>query len=269
MNSLIEMLSYDFMIRALSAGVLIALSAALVGVPLVLRRNSMLGDGLSHVGFGAFAIASVLGLAPLPVAIPVVIFTSLLVLRLGNSNKIHGDAAIALISASALAIGTFIVSLAGTNVDINNYLFGSILALGASEVWLAVILSLIVIALYVVFHNKIFAITFDEKFARAIGIKTHVYNILFAILCSIVVVLGMRLMGALLISSLIIFPTLSAETVYKNFRNVVIASAVLSVIAFIVGLTISYLLATPTGATIVIINLVILVSLKILNKIVK
>lgn len=263
MNSLIEMFSYDFMIRALIAGALIALSAALVGVPLVLRRDSMLGDGLSHVAFGAFAIASVLGLAPLPVAIPTVIVASLLVLRLNNNAKIHGDAAIALMSASALAFGTFVTSLSGSNVDINSYLFGSILSLGAGEVWLAVILSAIVIGLYVVLHNKIFAITFDEKFASAIGINTKLYNILFAILCSVVVVLGMRLMGALLISSLIIFPTLSAETICKKFKNVVVASAIISVAAFVVGLIVSYLLATPTGATIVLVNLAVLLVLKI------
>ncbi len=269
MNSLVEMFSYSFMIRALIAGVLISLSAALVGTPLVLRKNSMLGDGLSHVAFGAFALASVLGLTPLPVAIPIVILVSFLILRLDENSRIHGDSAIALMSASALAIGTFIVSLAGTNVDINNYLFGSILSINDSEVWLAGIMTLLIIGIYAAFHNKIFAITFDEKFARAIGINVKLYNALFAILCSIVIVLGMRLMGALLISSVLVFPTLSAEILFKKFKSVVVASVVFAVIDFVIGLIISYLLSTPTGATIVIVNLFTLIVLKTLSRIIK
>ena len=269
MNSLVEMFSYSFMIRALIAGVLISLSVALVGTPLVLRKNSMLGDGLSHVAFGAFALASVLGLTPLPVAIPIVILVSFLILRLDDNSRIHGDSAIALMSASALAIGTFIVSLAGTNVDINSYLFGSILSINDSEMQLAGIMVLLIIGIYVAFHNKIFAITFDEKFARAIGINVKLYNALFAILCSIVIVLGMRLMGALLISSILVFPTLSAETLFKKFKSVVIASVVFAVINFVIGLIISYLLSTPTGATIVIVNLSTLIALKTLSRIIK
>ena len=267
MDSLFEMFSYSFMVRALIAGVLISLSAALVGVPLVLRKNSMLGDGLSHVAFSAFAIASVFGFLPLPFAIPVVILVSFFILRLNQNSKIHGDSAIALMSASALAIGTFAVSLAGTNVDINNYLFGSILSIGEAEVVFSAALLAVVFVMYLFLHNKIFAITFDERFAKSIGVKTEVYNVLFAILCSVVVVLGMRLMGALLISSLIVFPVLSAQTLYKSFNKVVVSSAILAVLSFVIGLVLSYFLATPTGATIVIVNLVILVALKILEKI--
>ena len=263
------MFSYSFMVRALIAGVLISLSAALVGTPLVLRKHSMLGDGLSHVAFSAFALASVLGLTPLPITIPVVILVSFLILRLDENSRIHGDSAIALISASALAIGTFVVSLTGTNVDINNYLFGSILSISDSEVWLAGIMALLIIGIYITFHNKIFAITFDEKFARAIGINIKLYNTLFAILCSTVIVLGMRLMGALLISSVLVFPTLTAETLFKKFKGVAIAGAVFSITNFIIGLIISYLLSTPTGATIVIVNLLMLTILKILSKIIK
>lgn len=269
MNNLITMFSYPFMVNALVVGVLISLSAALIGVPLVLRKNSMLSDGLSHVGFGAFAIASALGFAPLPIALPVVILASILILRLSSNSRLHGDSAIALLSVSALAIGTFIISITGSNVDINNYLFGSILSLGSSELWLGIILSLVVIILYFVFHNQIFALTFDETFARSIGIKTKTYNIIFAILCSIVVVLGMRLMGALLISSLIIFPTLSATTIYRNFTGVTIMSAILAVISFVLGLITSFLLATPTGATIVIVSLFIFLCLKLLVRIIR
>ena len=269
MSSLVEMFSYFFMVRALIVGVLVSLSAALIGTPLVLRKNSMLSDGLSHVAFGAFAIALALGLAPLMVAIPIVIVASFLVLRLNDNAKIRGDSAIALMSTSALAIGTFVASLAGTNVDINSYLFGSILSIGESEVWLSAALLIVIIGIYIVFHNKIFALTFDEKFARAIGINTKLYNTIFAILCSILIVLGMRLMGALLISSLIIFPTISASTVFKNFRSVTVAGACLAVVNFVIGLVVSYLLATPTGATVVIVNLVALIVLKLLGRFIR
>lgn len=269
MNNIVEMFSYSFMVRALLAGIMIALSAALVGTPLVLKKNSMLSDGLSHVAFGAFALAVVLGFAPIWVAIPIVVLASFFILKLDDSSKIHGDSAIAVLSASALAIGIFIVSLAGTNVDINSYLFGSILSVSESEVFCSLALLVIIVAIYVIFHNKIFALTFDEKFARAIGINTKALNIVFAILCSVLIVLGMRLVGALLISSLIIFPTLSAQTIFKSFKSVTIAGAVLSVASFVIGLIVSYLLSTPTGATIVITNLFILIVLKVLDKIIK
>ena len=269
MNNLVEMFSYSFMLRALVVGILISLSAALVGTPLVLKKRSMLSDGLSHVAFGAFALASVLGLAPLYVAIPIVVLASFFILKLGDNSKIHGDSAIALMSASALAIGTFIVSLAGTNLDLNTYLFGSILSVNQSEVILALVLLLAIIVIYAVFHHKIFAMTFDEKFARAIGINTKALNIVFAILCSVLIVLGMRLVGALLISSLIIFPTLSAATVYKDFKHVTITSATLSVVNFVLGLIFSFLLGTPTGATVVLVNLFTLTTLTLLSKIIK
>lgn len=269
MSSLLEMFSYLFMVRALIAGVMISLSAALIGTPLVLKKNSMLGDGLSHVAFGAFALAVALGFAPMWVAIPIVILASFFILKLNDNSKIHGDSAIAVLSASALAIGIFIVSLVGTNVDINGYLFGSILSVGKDEVFFSLVLFIAIIAIYVLFHNKIFALTFDEKFARAIGINTKVLNIIFAILCSVLIVLGMRLVGALLISSLIIFPTLSAQTIFKSFKSVTIAGAALSVVTFIIGLIASYLLSTPTGATIVIVNLLVLITLKILNRLIR
>ena len=198
MINIIEMFSYSFMVRAFIVGILISLCAALIGISLVLRRNSMIGDGLSHVGFGAFAIATILGFAPLEFAIPVVIIVSFLILKLNDNSKTHGDAAIALMSASSLAIGTFAISIVkGVNTDINNYLFGSILSINEKDVIISVILSVLVILLYVIAYNKIFAITFDERFAKSIGIKTNLYNMIFASLCSVTVVLGMRLMGSL------------------------------------------------------------------------
>ena len=258
-NDIFEMFSYSFMVRAFVVGLLISLCASLIGVSLVLRRNSMIGDGLSHVGFGAFAIATVLGIAPLEFALPLVIISSFFILKIGDNSKIHGDSIIAIMSASSLAIGTFVVSLSGVNTDINSYLFGSILSINNAELIMSIILSIVVVLLYIFSYNKIFAITFDEKFAKSIGINTNLYNMIFAILCSIVVVLGMRLMGALLISSLIIFLTLSSMLLFKKFKIVVISSIIISVIAFAVGMFISYFNTTPTGATIVIVNLVIFV----------
>ena len=265
MNNIIEIFSYTFMIRALISGILISLCASLIGVSLVLRKNSMIGDGLSHVGFGAFSIATILGLAPLQFAIPIVIIVSFLILKTNDKNKIQGDARIALISASSLAIGTFAISIAGINVDINNYLFGSILSINQTDIIISIILSIVVITLYIFFYNKIFAITFDEKFAKSIGIKTDTYNIIFSILCSIVVVVGMRLMGSLLISSLIIFPTLSSMQYFKNFKKVVISSTIISIASFIIGLITSYIYQTPTSATIVIINLLFFIILKLIS----
>lgn len=264
-NDIIEMFSYSFMIRAIIAGLLISLCASLIGVSLVLRRNSMIGDGLSHVGFGSFAIATILGFSPVEFAIPVVIIVSFLILRLTDNSKIHGDSMIALISSSSLAIGTFLVSITGVNTDINNYLFGSILSISSKDLILSIILSIVVILLYVFSYNKIFALTFDEKFAKSIGINTNFYNMIFASLCSVVVALGMRLMGSLLISSLIIFPTLSSMQIFKKFKSVVISSVIVSLISFMIGITISYLNATPTGATIVIINLVIFILFKLVS----
>ena len=257
---MIEMFSHPFMIRALLVGLMISVCAALVGVSLVLRKNSMIGDGLSHTAFSAFALATVLGLTPLYFALPIVVIASFFVLRLSQNRKLHGDAAIAVLSASSLAIGTLAISLSkGVNIDLNSYLFGSILAVGWLDVVLSIILTLLIIALYVFAYHRIFAITFDEEFAKSVGIKTGVYDAIFAAICSVVVVLGMRLLGSLLISSLIIFPTLTAMRLRKSFRGIVLTAVCVSALAFVIGLVLSYLLATPTGATVVIVNLVVFV----------
>jgi zinc transport system permease protein len=250
------MLSYHFMQRALLVGVLVSLCAALLGVSLVLKRYSMIGDGLSHVGFGALAIASALHLAPLAVAVPVVVVAAVLLLRLSESKKIKGDAAIALISSSALAIGVISVSVTtGMNTEVSSYMFGSILSLSRTDTVLSVILSAAVLALFIAFYPRLFAVTFDETFSRATGTKTEIYNTLLAVLTAITVVLGMRMMGALLISSLIIFPALSAMRVCRSFRSVVITAAAVSVCCFLIGAVVSYFLETPTGASIVAANL--------------
>lgn len=257
MSDLFQMFSYHFMQRALIVGVLVSLCAALLGVSLVLKRYSMIGDGLSHVGFGALAVASAFGLAPLWVAVPVVIVAAILLLNLQQSAKVKGDAAIAIISSASLAIGVITVSLTtGMNTEVSSYMFGSILSLSRSDTVLSIVLSVLVLILFLLFYPRIFAVTFDETFTKATGTNTKLYNMLLAVLTAVTVVLGMRMMGALLISSLIIFPALSAMRVCKSFRSVIIVSAVISVICFILGITASYFLETPTGASIVAADLI-------------
>lgn len=251
-----DMLSYPFLVRALLVGVFVSLCAALLGVSLVLKHYSMIGDGLSHVGFGSLAIATVLKVWPLAVSIPVVLAAAFLLLRISENSKIKGDAAIALISNSAMAIGVMVISLTtGMNTDVCNYMFGSILAMSRSDVQLSLILSVIVLILYVIFYHKIFAVTFDETFVRATGSGSGHYNMLIALLTSVVIVLGMRMMGALLISSLIIFPALTSMRIFRTFRSVVLSSAVVSVVCFVVGMTISYYYASPAGASVVVVNI--------------
>ena len=259
-DTVIEMLSYPFMTRAFLVGSLVALCSALLGVSLVLKRYSMIGDGLSHVGFGAMAIAAAMNAAPLTVAIPVVIVAAILLLRISGNAKIKGDAAIALISTTSLAVGVMVISLTtGMNTDVYNYMFGSILAMSAEDVKLSLVLSVFVLILFIVFYHKIFAITFDETFARATGVKAGVYNTLIAVLTAVTIVLGMRMMGALLISSLIIFPALTSMRVCRTFKSVIINAAVISVACLIAGVTLSYVAATPAGASVVLANLVMMV----------
>lgn len=256
-DGLATMLSYPFMWKAMLVGVLVALCASLLGVSLVLKRYSMIGDGLSHVGFCSLAIATAFNLAPLEVSVPVVVAAAFFLLRLSENSKIKGDAAIALISASALTIGVMTVSLTtGMNVDVCNYMFGSILALSNSDVLISIVVSVTVLILYVLFYTKIFAVTFDENFARATGVKANLYNMLIALLTAVVIVVGMRLMGALLISSLIIFPSLTSMRCFNSFRSVVVCSAILSVICFLIGITFSYEFSTPAGASVVSVNII-------------
>ena len=259
-DTVIEMLSYPFMTRAFLVGSLVALCSALLGVSLVLKRYSMIGDGLSHVGFGAMAIAAAMNAAPLTIAIPVVIVAAILLLRISGNAKIKGDAAIALISTTSLAVGVMVISLTtGMNTEVYNYMFGSILAMSAEDVKLSLVLSVFVLILFIVFYHKIFAITFDETFARATGVKAGVYNTLIAVLTAVTIVLGMRMMGALLISSLIIFPALTSMRVCRTFKSVIINAAVISVVCLIAGVTLSYVAATPAGASVVLANLVMMV----------
>ncbi len=265
-----EMLQYAFMQRALLVGLLVSLCAALLGVSLVLKRYSMIGDGLSHVGFGALAIATAMNVAPLPVALPVVILAAFFLLRLSESSAIKGDAAIAMISSGSLALGVIIVSLTkGMNTDLNNFLFGSILAMVTGDVWLSVSLSLPVLILFVIFYHKIFAVTFDETFARAVGLKASLYNGIIASLTAITIVLGMKMMGSLLISSLIIFPSLSAMRICRTFKGVVWLSAVVACLSFVIGLAVSFWYDTPTGATVVAVNILMFALCFVAGKLLK
>ena len=266
--NLLQMFSYPFMQRALIAGVLVSLCAALLGVTLVLKRYSMIGDGLSHVSFGALAIAVALGVTPLYFSIPVVIVAAFLLLRVADNPRWNSDAAIATMSASSLAIGILVISrTTGMTTDVDSYMFGSVLAMSKTDVALSVVLCMAVLALYILFYHKIFAITFDENFSRATGLNVNWYNTLIAILTALTIVLGMRMMGAMLISSLIIFPALTAMRLFKSFRSVVICSAITSVVCFCAGLTISFGFSTPVGATVVAANLTLFVISSILGAI--
>lgn len=266
LENVIEMFSYPFMVRAFIVGALVALCSSLLGVSLVLKRYSMIGDGLSHVGFGALAVAAALNAAPLAAAIPVVIVAAVLLLRIRGNSRIKGDAAIALISTSSLAVGVMVISMTtGMNTDVYNYMFGSILAMSAGDVRLSVALAVVVLALYIFFYHKIFAITFDETFAQATGVRADLYNTLIAVLTAVTIVLGMRMMGALLISSLIIFPALTSMRVCRTFKSVIINSAVISVVCLIIGITVSYVWATPAGASVVMANIAALLLYSLLG----
>ena len=250
--------SYPFVRYALIVGMLIALCSSLLGVTLVLKRFSYIGDGLSHVAFGALAIATVFDLTNTSfVVMPVTVAAAILILRTGQNPKIHGDAAIAMLSVGSLAVGYLVMHLFSTSANISgdvcSTLFGStsILTLTKAEVWLCVIMSVVVVALFVFLYNRIFAVTFDENFAKATGIKTNAYNMLIAVITAIIIVLAMNLVGSLLISALIIFPALSAMRVIQNFKGVIIYSAVISVLCALLGIVLSIVFSTPVGATIV------------------
>ena len=250
---------YPFVRYALIVGVLIALCSSLLGVTLVLKRFSFIGDGLSHVAFGAMAIASVLNITNnMLFILPVTVICAILLLRAGQNTRIKGDAAIAMISVGALAIGYLLMNLFSTSPNISgdvcSTLFGStsILTLTKGEVWLCAILSVVVVAIFILFYNKIFAVTFDENFARATGTRANAYNLLIAVVIAVIIVLAMNLVGSLLISALVIFPALSAMRLFKSFRSVTII--VLSATA---GILISILAGTPVGSTIVAVDIAV------------
>ncbi len=260
-DSIIEYLQYPFVRYALIVGVMIALSSSLLGVTLVLRRFSFIGDGLSHVAFGAMSIAMVMQITNgMLLALPITIISAILLLRTGQNTKIKGDAAVAMISVGSLAFGYLIMNIFAKSARISNLsgdvcstLFGStsILTLTAREMWLSVILSIGVVIIFVLFYNKIFALTFDENFARATGTRVDTYNLLIAVVIAVIIVLAMNLVGSLLISALVIFPALSAMRIFNSFKMVTVFSAILSVVCAFSGIIISILAGTPVGSTIV------------------
>lgn len=284
-RTLAEMFSYAFLSRAIIVGILVSLCAALLGVSMVLKRYAMIGDSLSHVGFGALALstaassgirsfllwlagaAPVLAMTeetvdvlmdamPLLLSLPIVMLAAFLLLRLRQSSRIRGDAALGLISSGALAVGVMTVSLTeGMNTDVTNYMFGSILSISASDASFTIVVCICILLLYFLFYHRIFSVTFDESFARATGTPAGVYNTVLALLTAVTVVLGMRMMGALLISSLIVFPALTAMRLCRTYRTTVITAAALSLLCFLEGIVLSYRLEFPTGAAIVCVHI--------------
>ncbi len=257
-GTLARYLEYPFVRYALIVGVLIALCASLLGVVLVLKRFSFIGDGLSHVAFGAMSIAAVLNLTnQMLLVLPITVLCAILLLRTGQNTKIKGDAAVAMISVGALAFGYLLMNIFSTSSnlsgDVCSTLFGStsILTLRQGEVWLCAVLSVVVLVIFVLFYNRIFAVTFDENFAKAVGTKADSYNLLIAIVTAVIIVLAMNLVGSLLISALVIFPALSAMRLFSSFKKVTVCSAVLSVVCAFLGIIISILAGTPVGSTIV------------------
>ena len=260
--------SYPFLRTPLLVGVLVSLCAALLGSVLVLKRFSMIGDGLSHVGYGALCVAAALGTAPLKVAIPVVIVSAYCLLRISRSSRINGDSAIALISGTAIAVGVLTVKLAGNvNIDVGSYMFGSIVAIDKNDVIVSVVMSAVVLLLYVLLYNGIFSTTFDENFAKATGTNVGFYNTVVALLTAVTIVVGMRLMGVILISSLLIFPSLTSMRVFRSFRGVVLSSAAVSALCFFFGFLAAFRFDLPTGATVVAVNALAFLAFAIAGKI--
>ena len=254
-TSIFKLLSYAFVQRALIVGLLIAISSSFLGIFLVLRKYSMIGDGLAHVSFATVALALVLNQSPLIISIPIVSLASLLILKLSEENRISGDAAIGLIASTSLAIGVFITSVSnGFSVDLSSYLFGSILIIAQSDVYLSLVLTVLIVSLVLVFYQDLFAMTYDLDYAKVSGRKTKRLNQLLSILTAITIVLGIRVVGTMLISSLIIFPTVSALRLSKGFKSTIIWAVIIAIISVMSGILISVTLDFPTGSSIVLIN---------------
>lgn len=272
-EKLISYMQYEFVQNALIVGVLIALCSSLLGVTLVLKRFSFIGDGLSHVAFGAMAVAGVVGLTnEMVLVLPVTVAAAVLLLAMGRNTKIKGDASLAMLSVASLGVGYLLLNIFSSsgNVsgDVCTTLFGStsILTLSKFDVWLCIMMSVVVIFVFVFFYNKIFAVTFDETFTTATGTKASLYNLLIAVITAIIIVLAMNLVGSLLISALVIFPALSAMRVFKSFKKVVICSAAVSVICSLSGILISIMASTPVGSTIVAIDIVVFAVFALIGK---
>ncbi len=254
----------SILLPALIGGLAVTVCASLLGVTLVLKKYSMIGDGLSHIGYGALSVAAVMNLAPLKVALPVVVIAAFILLRLSENSKLSGDSGIALFSTTALSVGILVSSKAGLTNDVSHYMFGSILAMSRSDVILSIVLSLAVIAAFL--YDRIFSMTFDESFAQATGVRVKLYSMIFAVLTAVTVVLGMMMMGSLLISSLIVIPTLTAMRVCRSFKGVVLVSGTVSAVSFLIGMFSALLLNTAPGASVVIVNVIFFLAFSLAGK---
>ena len=266
LDKLVLYFEYPFVRYALAAGVLIALCSSLIGVTLVLKRFSFIGDGLSHVAFGALAVATIFDMSSsMPLVMCITVACAILLLRTGQNTKIKGDAAVAMLSVGSLAVGYMLMNIfsssANISGDVCSTLFGStsILTLSVGDVWLCAAMSMIVIVFFVLFYNKIFAVTFDETFARTAGTRAGMYNLLMAVIIAVIIVLAMNLVGSLLISALVIFPALSSMRIFRTFRSVIICSAALSVICSTAGILLAVLVGTPVGSTIVVVQIAVFI----------
>ncbi len=279
-NEIVNMFSYDFINKAFIVGILVSICSALLGVSLVLKRYAMIGDGLSHSAFGIISVVAAINtipffedsfkLDPLVSTMIITIIIAIILLKMSSNSKINSDSAIALVSTTFLTIGIIVVSFtSGLNTDVHSILFGSILALTTSDVVMTIILSLIVLVLFIFFYHKIFAVTFDETFSRATGVRVDLYMILLAVLTAITIVMGMQIIGTLLISSLLVIPALTAIRLFKTFKSVMISAVITSVISFILGMIVSYIFNLPTGATVVLINLLFYLIVTIVDSIKK
>lgn len=263
MNEILELLSYPFVIRALIAGSLISVCASVLGVILVLKHYSLIGHGLSEIGFASLSVAAALNLPAMLISTPAVIFASFIIIFISQRYKTAGDVAIAVVSSAALSFGIIISSLSGQTSSMNLYLFGSVLAMSEGDLWFSVILSLIIIISFIALYNRLFLITYNEDYARSLGINTALYQFIISVLAALIVVMGMRIMGTLLISGVIILPAVSARNLASGFKMLVIISAFISFMAFILGLVFSFIFNFPSGASIIITNTIILILVKI------
>lgn len=265
---ILEILSYEFMIRAIIVGGIVSICAALLGVVLVLKRYSLIGHGLADVGFASLSVAMASGLSPFYISMPMIVASSFIIMYISQNKKINGDVAIGIFSTGALSIGIAITAMTrGFNMDVYAYMFGSVLSMNQTDVKVSIGLSLLVLLMFVVFYNRIFLITADESFARAIGIKVSFYQFLISLLTALTVALGMRLMGTLLISSLIIFPAVISKKLVQSFKGMVIVSAMVSVFCFVLGLIFSFLYNIPTGASIVLVNILLVLVASIMGRV--
>ncbi len=263
-EKILGMFSYSFVTDAILVGTLVSLCAALLGVILVLKQYSLIGHGLGDVGFASLSLSLALGLPPLFVSMPIIIAASFIIMSISQKNNINGDVAVGVTATASLAIGIIITSISkGFNIDVSGYMFGSILAMDKIDVYLSIVLAIIVIGMYILFYNRLFLITCDEEFAKASGINVTIYQFLISFLTAITVAIGMRIMGTLLISSLIIFPAITARKLVKSFKFMVILSAIISIICFFLGMLASFVLDLPTGACIVIVNIIVIIISKI------